>query len=122
MGIIAEKDLFVRSTYHRIKDDIPGQLVFGLDRIIPIKHITDWRYILQRKKSQIEKYAIRKKPNQIEYNHRVGYQVLLVYKAAHKYRTPFKVPYNIVQTRKNGTVTSRMGTVTLRVNSRRINP
>ena len=68
--------------------------------IIPIKLIADWRYIRQNKQAQIEKDVIRKKSNQIEYGHRVGYKVLLRTKAAYKYRTPFIGPYEIIQTRK----------------------
>ena len=60
MGILATEDFSVRSTYHRTKQKSPGQLVFGQDMILPIKHIANWRHICQRKQKQIEKYAIKK--------------------------------------------------------------
>ena len=43
-----------------IKDKSPGQLVFGQDMILPIKHVADWRYIHQRKYGKIEKDFMRK--------------------------------------------------------------
>ena len=60
MVILAETDFTVRSTYHRIKENIPGQLVFVQDNILPIKHIADCRYICQCKQAPIEKDVICK--------------------------------------------------------------
>ena len=55
MGILAAEAFSVRSTYHRTKQKIPGQLGFRRDMILPIDHIANCRYMRQRKKSQIEK-------------------------------------------------------------------
>ena len=122
MGILMSTASDVRSGYHRIKDKSPGQLVFVRDMILPIKHIADWRYIRQCNQSQIEKYVISKNSNWINYDHRVGNQVFLSYKAANNRETPFKGLCEIVQTRTNETVTLRIGAVTNRVNIRRIKP
>ena len=61
------------------------------------------------------------KSNQIKYNPRVEDQVLLSYKAAYKYKNPFKGPYDIVQTCTNKTVTTIMGVVIDWVSTRHIN-
>ena len=41
MVILAETDFNVQYMYHRIKENIPGQLLFVWDIILPIKHIAD---------------------------------------------------------------------------------
>ena len=43
-------------------------------------------------------------------------------KSAYKYETPYRGPYKKNQTWKNGTVTLRVGTVTMRINIRNIKP
>ena len=47
---------------------------------------------------------------------------MLKNKAAYKYKTPFRGPYEMFQTWKNVTVTLQMGAVTTRINTHRINP
>ena len=58
MRILEEKSFSIRSTYHKVKDKSPGQIVFDQDMIIPIKHVVDWIFICQWKQAQIEKYDI----------------------------------------------------------------
>ena len=42
--------------------------------------------------------------------------------SAYKLKTPFRGPYEIFQTWKNGTVTLQMGSVTMRINICNIKP
>ena len=42
--------------------------------------------------------------------------------SAYKYETPFRGPYGIFRTRKNGTFTFQTGAVTYRLNIRNIKP
>ena len=72
MVILAVSAFAVRPKYHRNKYKRPGQLVFCRDMILPINHVADWRYIHQRKKTQINKYVTRKKTTRIDQDHRVG--------------------------------------------------
>ena len=51
MGILAASAFLVQSTYHRTKQKIPGQLVFGLDMILPINRVANLRFIRQRKQA-----------------------------------------------------------------------
>ena len=51
MGILAASDFVAQITYHQTKQKSPGQLVFGLDMILTINHISNWRYIRQRKQA-----------------------------------------------------------------------
>ena len=53
MGILAASGFVVRSMYHRTKQKILGQLVFGRYMTLPIYHISNWRYIRQQKQTQI---------------------------------------------------------------------
>ena len=93
MGILAEADFAVSSTYHRKKIKIPGRLVFGRHMILPINHIANWRYIRQRKKSQIDKYVIRENTTRIDHYYRVGDKLMTKTKSAYKYENLFKGPY-----------------------------
>ena len=49
MGILVAAAVVAKSTYHRTKQKIPGQLVLGRDMILTIDNIANWRYIRQRK-------------------------------------------------------------------------
>ena len=41
-GILAASAFANRSTENRLKDHSPGQLIFGSDMIVLIKHTVDW--------------------------------------------------------------------------------
>ena len=56
--ILTTAPFAVRSMYQTTKGQIPGQIIFGRDMILPKYHVTDWRYICQRKQAQIDKYFI----------------------------------------------------------------
>ena len=122
MGILAALAFAVRSMYHRTKQNSPGQLFFGQYMILPINHLANCRFICQRKQAQIEKDVIREISTIINHDYSVGYQVMVRGRDDFKYETSFKVPYDIVQTWKNGTVTIQMGAVTDTLNILRINP
>ena len=50
-----------------------SKLVFGRDIIIPINHISDWRYIHHRKQTKINKDVYRENTTRIDHDYRVGY-------------------------------------------------
>ena len=58
MGILAATDFTVQSMYHQTLKKMFGQLVFGGNMILPINHIANWIYILERNQIEIEKHAI----------------------------------------------------------------
>ena len=89
--------------------------------ILPINHIASWRYIRQRKQTQIEKDVICENSTRIDHDYRFGDKVLVRRNQAYKYETPFQGPYGIIQTWTNGTVTIRTDAVTARLNIRYIN-
>ena len=51
--ILAEATFTVLYTHPRTKDKMSVQLAFGEYMILPMNHVADWRYVRQRKKSQI---------------------------------------------------------------------
>ena len=77
MGILAKSAFMVQITYHRTKQKIPVQLIFGRDMIIPINYIENFRYIRQRKHTQIEKCVIRENPTRIDYDFNIGDKVMV---------------------------------------------
>ena len=47
-GILVASEFKILSTTNILKGYIPGQLLFGHDMILPIKHKVDWELICQR--------------------------------------------------------------------------
>ena len=122
MGILASSAFVVQYTYYRMKEKSPGQLVFGRYMILPINQVADWRYIRQRKKTQINKEFICENTNRIDHNYRVGDQVMMEIKPAFKYKTLFKGLYKFFQIQTNGSFTLQMGKGKTRVNIHPIKP
>ena len=84
--------------------------------IIPINHIPDWRYICKCKQKQINKDVNHENTTRIDHDYRVGDKFMTKNRSAYKLKTPFRVPYEIIQTWKNGTVTLQTGAVIHRIN------
>ena len=84
---------------------IPGQLVFGRDIIPPINQVAYCRYIHQRKQTQINKYLACENTTIIDHDYRVGDKVTKNIRSGYKYKTPFRGPYEVVQTWTNRTPT-----------------
>ena len=102
MGILAKAAFRVRSTYHRDKQNVPGQLVFGRDMILPKTYLEYCRYIHQRKQMQINKGVTHENTTIIDHNYIMVEQVMMDSKTSFKYETTFKGPYKTVQTWTNG--------------------
>jgi hypothetical protein len=54
-GILSATAFAIRSTFHTTLRKSPGQLVFGRDMILNIKHAANWELIRQRKQTIINK-------------------------------------------------------------------
>ena len=55
LGILSATTFVIHSTYHTTTQASPGQLVFGRDMILNIKHIANWKAIKDRKTKIIQK-------------------------------------------------------------------
>ena len=121
-GILSAVAFAVRSTYHTTLHATPGQLVFGRDMILNIKHIADWKAIANIKQILIDKNNSKENIKRINYTYKNGDKVLLYDSEANKYETPYCGPYEVIKAHNNGTVTLKMGAITDIINIRRIIP
>ena len=122
MGILAAAAFEILSATNRLKVYSAGQLVFGRDMIIPIKHMMDWELIRQRNQTQINKDNIRENRKRLDHGYKVRDKVMLNNHAVYKYGTLFKVPFVIKRCWTNVTVTLQYGSTKIRHNIRWIKP
>ena len=113
----------IRSSHHTVLKASPGAAIFGRDMLFNIPFIADWEQIGLRRQARIIKDNKRHNKDRIDFDYTVGQKVLLRQdginrKAAEK----FTGPYEITQVHTNGTVRIQRGTVSERLNIRRIKP
>ena len=120
-GILAESAFLIRSTNNRQKIYSPGQLIFGRDMIIPIKYRVDWVLLCQKKQMIINRDKTQENRNRVDYDYKVGDDVILTNNTAYKYEMPYKGPFVITQCFTNGTVNLKCGPTKIRYNIRWIN-
>ena len=121
-GILSATAFAVRSTYHTTLKKTPGQLVFGRDMILNIKHIATWEYIRQNKQKMIEKNNKAENAKRVAYSYKEGDLVLLLRGTENKYKAPYAGPYKIIKVNDNGTVCLKIGAVEEMINLRRLTP
>ena len=73
------------STINRLEGYNPGQLVFGRDMTLLIKHNVDWELIFQQKQTHINKNNIHKNIKRVDHDYKVGDIVMSNNNAAYKY-------------------------------------
>ena len=113
----------IRSTYHTVLDATPGQLVFGRDMIYDLTYVADFDRLRTRKQTLINRANRRENEKRIDYDYRVGDQVLLHKDGVlRKMASPMEGPYRIIEVFTNGTVKIQRGIVQERLNIRRIKP
>jgi hypothetical protein len=59
-GILSATAFAIRTTYHTTLKQSPGQLVFGRDMILNIKHVANWELIRARKQKMTNQNNQRK--------------------------------------------------------------
>ena len=96
-GILAAAAFAIHSTTNMQKGYSPGQLIFGLDMILPIKHRVDWELISQKKQTQVNRDNIQDNKHRVDYEYKVRDKVILTNHNSYKYETPYKVPFLITQ-------------------------
>jgi hypothetical protein len=121
-GILSATAFAVRSTYHTTLKKTPGQLIFGRDMILNIKHEANWEYIKQQKQKLINKNNERENKNRVPHQYQIGDKVLLNRGTENKYEIPYEGPYTVLEVNDNGTVRLQMKSVSDIVNIRRIVP
>ena len=121
-GILSATAFAVRSTFHTTLQNTPGQLVFGRDMILNIKHEANWEFIRDRKQKIIEKNNKAENAKRIPHKYTVGDKVLLKRGTENKYETPYQGPYAILKINENGTVRMKINRVEDTYNIRRLTP
>ena len=91
--------------------------------LFDIPYLADWKAIGQRRQVAVDRDNVRENKRRIEYDYTVGQQVLVrkdgtLRKAEKRYLGP----YVITQVHTNGTVRIQRGTMSERLNIRRIAP
>ena len=112
----------ILSTTSRQKGYSPGQLVFGRDIILPIKHRVDWDLIYQKKQTQINRNNACNNKHRVDYDYKVGDKFMLTDHTTYTYETPYKGTFLITQCFTNDTVMLQYGTTEIRHNIRLIKP
>ena len=113
----------IRSTYHTVLKSSPGAAVFGRDMLFDIPYIADWTAIGQRRQLLVDQSNAQENARRIDFDYAVGQKVLLkkdgiLRKAEVKYQDPF----TITQVHTNGTIRIQRGTMSERINIRRVTP
>jgi transposase InsO family protein len=121
-GILSATAFAVRSTFHTTLQNSPGQLVFGRDMILNIKHTANWDYIRHRKQNLINKNNMRENSNRIKHVYNINDLVLLKRGTENKYEAPYTGPHKILQVNDNGTVRLKVKAVVDTYNIRRLLP
>ena len=88
-----------------------------------IPHLTDWAAIEQRRQQLVNQENARENARRVDYDYAVGQKVMLqkdgiLRKAESKYDGPF----TITQVHMNSTIRIQRGTLTERVNIRKVTP
>ena len=121
-GILSATAFAVRSTYHTTLQSTPGQLVFGRDMILNIKHEANWEFIRARKQKIIHKNNEAENAKRTPHVYSVGDKVLLKRGTENKYESPYEGPYTILKVNNNGTVRMKVKNVEDTYNIRRLTP
>ena len=74
---MAAAEFSIRSTNNRQKGYSPGQLIFGCDIIIPIKHRVDWELIRKRKQTLINRDNTQDNKHRVDYDYKVRDKFML---------------------------------------------
>src|SRR5210317_1943070 len=121
-GILSATAFAVRSTFHTTLRKTSGQLVFGRDMILNVKHEADWEYIRQRKQKLINQNNQNKNAKQIPHVYNVADKLLLARRNKNKYKAPYDGPFTILRVFDNGTVCLKVKNVVDTYNIRRLEP
>jgi len=113
----------IRSTHHSVLQSSPGAAIFGRDMLFDIPYIADWNAIGKRRQTAVDKNTLIENKRRIDYDYQIGNKVTIrkdgvLRKAEDKSTGPFV----ITQVFTNGTVRIQRGSVSERINIRRIDP
>ena len=113
----------VRSTHHTVLQATPGAAIFGRDMLFDIPFLADWCAIGKRRQKLVDRDTERKNNRRSDFDYAVGQKVTLkkdgILRKAEDKNTG---PWTVTQVHCNGTVRIQRGSVSERLNIRRIDP
>jgi hypothetical protein len=113
----------IRSTHHTVLRSTPGAAVFGRDMLFDVPFLADWTAIGRRRQELVDRDAERKNKLRVDYDYAVGQKVTIKSDGIlRKSEDKNTGPYVITQVHTNGTVRIQRGSVSERLNIRRIDP
>ena len=113
----------IHSTYHTVLKSTPGAAIFGRDMLFDIPYVADWNVIGKRRQEQVETTNRRENKSRLPHDYAIGDKILIkkdgiLRKAEEKYEGP----YTVIQVHCNGTIGIQRGSLSERINIRRLTP
>ena len=113
----------IRSTHHTVLGTTPGAAVFGRDMLFDIPYLADWHEIGRRRQKLVDRDSKRENSKRREHDYTVGDKCTLRKDGILRKAEDKNIgPWTITQVHCNGTVRIQRGTVSERLNIRRIDP
>ena len=111
------------STYHTVLKPTPGAAIFDRDMLFDITYIADWNGIGRRRQEKVNKDNDCEDLAQLPFDYAIGGKVLIrKYGILRKVEIKYEGPYTITQVHRNGTLRIQRGSVSERLNIRRLTP
>jgi hypothetical protein len=102
-GILSATAFAVRCTFHKTLQNTPGQLVFGRDMMLNIKHEANWEYIRVQKQNIKIKNNKAENAKRIPHTYNIGDKDLLKRGTEKRHETTYQGPFTITQVNENST-------------------
>ncbi|MCP4747479.1 MAG: hypothetical protein GY874_15250, partial [Desulfobacteraceae bacterium] len=114
----------IRSTYHTVLKTLPGAAIFGRDMMFDLPFLADWTAIGQQRQLVVDKSNTRENKHRLDFDYEVGQKVLLEHDSGKLCKGQLKYlgPYTITLVHTNGTIRIQRGSISERVNIRRVTP
>ena len=113
----------IRSTYHTVLKSTPGAAIFGRDMLFDIPYVADWNDIGRRRQEQVESTNKRENKSRLPHDYAIGHKILIKKDGIlRKAETKYEGPYTVTQVYCNGTVRIQRGSISERINIRRLTP
>jgi len=113
----------LRSTYHTVLGSTPGAAIFGRDMLYNIPYLADWTKIGKRRQDLVNQDCAKGNLRRVDFDYFQGQKVLLRKDGnLRKAETKNDGPFVITQVHTNITVRIQRGSVSERLNIRRLSP
>ena len=114
----------IRSTHHTVLKTLPGAAIFGRDMLFDIPYIADWSTIGRRRQQQTDRSNAKENALRADFDYQVGQKVLNKQDGAilRKAQAPYIGPFVVTSVHTNGTIRIQRGTMSERINIRRVTP